>query len=258
MNILVTNDDGIHAKGIRELVEALAGEADIFVFAPSSQKSACGHGITVTAPITVEEINFPKAKRAWSVAGTPADCVKLGLKILKDEGISVHMLFSGINHGSNLGTDTLYSGTVSGAIEGVINGIPSIAMSVYSHEPKYFGPSRHMALEAFKIGAEKLDRGTVLNINLPHAPGEEIRGVRVTRLGAREYDEIFRPHVDDQGRLHYFYSGEPVVYTDLPGDVDVVALQENFISITPLHYDLTSYQRVEEVRGWGFEFSPDR
>ncbi len=254
MKILITNDDGINARGIRELVEALSAEAEIFVFAPDSQKSACGHGITVMAPITVREVNFPKAEKAWSVAGTPADCVKLGLRILKEEGIHINMLYSGINHGSNLGTDTLYSGTVSGAIEGVINGIPSIAMSLHSHEPRYFGPSRDMAVRALGIAAEKLDRGTVLNINIPHVVGDEIKGLRVTRLGAREYDEQFRPHVDDDGKLHYFYTGKPVIYTGLPDDIDVVALQENCISITPLHYDLTSYQRVADVKSWGFQF----
>lgn len=258
MNILITNDDGINARGIKELVEALSAEADIFVFAPESQKSACGHGITVMAPITVQETNFPKAEKAWAVSGTPADCVKLGLRILKEEGVHINMLYSGINHGSNLGTDTLYSGTVSGAIEGVINGIPSIAMSVYSHDPRYFGPSREMALKALQIASEKLDRGTVLNINLPHVPAEEIRGLRVTRLGAREYDEQFRPHLDDDGRLHYFYTGEPRIYNGLPGDIDVIALQENCISITPLHYDLTSYQRVKEVKSWGFQFEHNK
>ncbi|MDD2216035.1 MAG: 5'/3'-nucleotidase SurE, partial [Eubacteriales bacterium] len=183
-----------------------------------------------------------------------ADCVKLGLRILKEEGISIDFVYSGINHGSNLGTDTLYSGTVSGAIEGVINGIPSIAVSVYNHYPQHFGPSCDIAVQALQVASGKLDGGTVLNINLPDVPAEEIKGLRITRLGAREYDEQFQPHVDEDGKTHYHYTGEPVIYSGLSEDIDVMAIQNNYISITPLHYDLTSYQRVEEVKGWGFQF----
>lgn len=254
MRILVTNDDGIKARGIRELVAALSAKAEVYVFAPESQRSACGHGITVRSPITVAEVDFPGAARAWTVSGTTADCVKLGLRILKHEGIIVDFVFSGINHGSNLGTDTLYSGTVSGAIEGVINGIPSIALSVYHNNPKHFGPSCEMAVQALQIAAGKLDGGTVLNINLPDVPAEEIKGLRITRLGAREYDEQFQPHQDEEGTTSYIYTGEPVVYSGLPGDIDVIAIQDGYVSITPLHYDLTSYQRVEEVKRWGFHY----
>ncbi|MGI6727156.1 MAG: 5'/3'-nucleotidase SurE [Anaerovoracaceae bacterium] len=256
MRILVTNDDGIKAQGIKELVTALSSEAEVFVFAPDSQRSACGHGITVRAPIMVNEVDFPKAYGAWTLSGTPADCVKLGLRILKDEGVKVDFVYAGINHGSNLGTDTLYSGTVSGAIEGVINGIPSVALSVYNHNPEFFGPSRDMAIEALRIASGKIDKGTVLNINLPDAPANKIKGVKVTRLGAREYDEKFQPHIDEEGKKHYFYTGKPVIYSDLPEDVDVIALQNNFISITPLHYDLTNYNRVKEVKDWGFRYQP--
>jgi len=252
MKILLTNDDGINAQGIRELAAALSAAADIYVFSPESERSACGHGITVRSPIIVADADFPAATKAWTVSGTPADCVKLGLRILKREGISIDFVFSGINHGSNLGTDTLYSGTVSGAIEGVINGIPSIAVSVNSHKPKWFGPSRRIAAEALRIADGKLDGSTVLNINLPDLPEEEIKGLRITRLGAREYDEDFLLQKDPEGRVSYVYSGEPIVYTDLPEDIDVIAIQDGCISITPLHYDLTSYKRVEEVKNWGF------
>ena len=120
MNILVANDDGIKARGIYELVRALSEKADIYVCAPDSQRSASGHGITVSKPITLEETEFDNAKLAFKISGTPADCVKIGMKILEQRNIKIDMVFSGINHGSNLGTDTLYSGTVSAAIEGTI------------------------------------------------------------------------------------------------------------------------------------------
>lgn len=255
MRILVTNDDGINAKGIRELVKALSDKGEVYVFAPESQRSACGHGITVRTPIMVEEMKLQGAKGAWAITGTPADCVKLGLRLLKEQGIAVDFVYSGINHGSNLGTDTLYSGTVSGAIEGVINGIPSVALSIYSHNPKHFEPCCKMAIQALDVAAGKLDGGTVLNINLPDVPAEEIKGIRITRLGAREYDEEFRIQEDESGRRGFVYSGEPVIYTDLPDDIDVIALQDGYISITPLHYDLTSHKRVEEVKKWGFKYN---
>ncbi|MDD2484609.1 MAG: 5'/3'-nucleotidase SurE [Eubacteriales bacterium] len=252
MKILVTNDDGITARGIRELAMALSSEAEIYVFAPDSQKSACGHGITMHLPLAVNEVDFPKVTGAWSVSGTPADCVKLGLSILKEQKIDIDFVYSGINHGSNLGTDTLYSGTVSGAIEGVINGIPSFAVSIYSHEPKHFGPSCEMAIEALHTSKGKLDGRTVLNINLPDLPSESIKGVRITTLGAREYEKEFREHINEKGAVQYFYAGQPIVYSGLSNDIDVIALQNEYVSITPLHYDLTNYHWVEKVKSWGF------
>lgn len=257
MRILVTNDDGISAQGIRELATALATKAEVYVVAPNTQQSACGHGITVRRPILVNEVDFPGVARAWTVSGTPADCVKLGLRLLGKEGITVDFVFSGINHGSNLGTDTLYSGTVSGAIEGVINGIPSVAVSVYAANPKHFGPSCDMALQALDLAYGKLDGNTVLNINLPDIPAEELKGLRITRLGAREYDEDFSPVEDAEGRTGYVYTGEPVIYKDLPDDIDVIAIQDGFASITPLHYDLTNHSLVEEVKTWGFHVSKE-
>lgn len=252
MKILITNDDGIGAEGIGRLTEALASVAEVFVFAPDSQRSACGHGITVTVPIEVKEFSMAGATAAWSISGTPADCVKLGLRILKDKGLAMDYVFSGINHGSNLGTDTLYSGTVSGAIEGVINGIPSFAVSVNAHYPKYFEASCQLAIKALKTAGGKLDSGTVLNINLPHAETSKVKGVRVTRLGAREYDEDFVIQNTDDGSTSYLYAGEPVVYSGLPDDIDVIAVQDGYASITPLHYDLTNYKLVKMVESWGF------
>lgn len=252
MKILVTNDDGILADGIRNLAKTLASVAEVYVFAPDTQRSACGHGITVTVPIEVRGARAPGATAAWSMSGTPADCVKLGLRILKEENINIDYVFSGINHGSNLGTDTLYSGTVSGAIEGVINGIPSFAVSVNAHKPEHFDGACKMALTALETAAAKIDGGTVLNINLPHLPASELKGIRVTRLGAREYDEDFKVEIADNGDRSYRYSGTPVIYSGLSDDIDVIAVQDGYASITPLHYDLTNHNLVERVRAWGF------
>lgn len=254
MNILVANDDGINARGIKELTRALSQIANIYVCAPHTQRSACGHGITIGKPITIKEVDFPNARGAWEISGTPADCVKLGLKFLGEQGIKVHMVCSGINHGGNLGTDTLYSGTVSAAIEGCICGLPSLAVSVNDHHPKYFDVACELAVKTVKASAGKIDANTVLNINVPNLPAEEIKGMKITRLGAREYEEWFEPKKDENGETQYWYSGKPVIYNDLPEDIDVISMQNGYASITPLHYDLTSYQLIEEVKTWGLKF----
>lgn len=250
MNILITNDDSIFARGIHELAEALAEVAEVYVFAPDVQKSACGHGITARLPITVTPMEFPAAAGAWMVSGTPADCVKLGLELLEKKGVKVDLIFSGINHGANLGTDVIYSGTVSGAIEGAVCGIPSVAVSVDNHEPTHFEACCRMAVEAAKIAMEKLDKRTVLNINTPDLPYERIKGIRYTVQGPREYSAAFVAHPDGDGT--YLYAGEPVIYEGLPGHMDVIAVQEGYVSITPLKFDLTRHELVEELAGWGF------
>lgn len=250
MNILVSNDDGINARGIKELARALSQMANIYVCAPDSQRSACGHGITIGKAITVDEVDFPNAKRAWEISGTPADCVKLGLMVLKEEGIRIDMVCSGINHGGNLGTDTLYSGTVSAAIEGCICGLPGIAVSINDHEPEHFDVACELAVNAVKASKGKIDSNTVLNINVPNLPASSVKGLKITTLGAREYEEWFEPKEDGKGGMEYWYSGTPVIYKDLPENIDVIAMQEGYATVTPLHYDLTSYKLVEEVKAW--------
>jgi len=254
MNILVSNDDGIGARGIKELARALSQIANIYVCAPHIQRSACGHGITVGKPISMREVEFPNVKRAWEVTGTPADCVKLGLRMLSDQGVKIHMVCSGINHGGNLGTDTLYSGTVSAAIEGCICGLPAIAVSVNDRNPITFEAASEIAVKTVKASTGKIDSNTVLNINIPNLPVSEVKGMKITRLGAREYEEWFKPKKGDNGELEYWYSGTPVVYENLPNDIDVVAVQDGYASITPLHYDLTSYKLIEEVKSWGIKY----
>lgn len=250
MNILVSNDDGINADGIKNLVKALSQEATIYVCAPHTQRSASGHSITINAEIVVKEVEYQNAELAFEITGTPADCVKLGLMILDKRGIKIDMVFSGINHGGNLGTDTLYSGTVSAAIEGAICGKPSVAVSVNSHFPKNFDMACDLAVKACKKVFGKMDSKTVLNINVPNLLPEEVKGVKITRLGAREYDESYAPKVNSNGEEVYSYTGKPVFYTGLPGDIDVISMQEGYASITPLHYDLTSYSLIEEVKTW--------
>ena len=253
MNILVTNDDGIDAAGISSLVKALSQTAEVYVCAPHTQRSAAGHGMTVGKPIEVEETAFDGAAKAFSITGTPADCVKIGTKILSQQKIKVDMVFSGINLGGNLGTDTLYSGTVSAAIEGSLCGIPSVAVSVNSHEATHFELACELAVNACKNGFQKMDARTVLNINTPDLPKEEIKGVKYTRLGAREYKEFFRPKENGNGKTQYWYEGNPVIYEGLPDDIDVISMQDGYASITPLQYDMTNYTLVDEIKTWRLE-----
>ena len=250
MNILVANDDGINARGIHELVKALSSVADVYVCAPESQRSASGHGITVSKPISIKEAEFEYAKYALKISGTPADCVKIGMRILEQKGIKVDMVFSGINHGGNLGTDTLYSGTVSAAVEGTLLGVPSAAVSVNSHEAEHFEYACELAVEAVTKAYGKMSASTVLNINTPNLPKEEIKGLRFTTLGKREYKEVFVPTEMENGETGYMYTGEPVIYEGLPETIDVIADQDGYASITPLHSDLTDYKLVEIISEW--------
>lgn len=250
MNILVANDDGIQARGIKELVKALSEVASVYVCAPEAQRSASGHGITVSKPIIIEEDEFEHAEYALKISGTPADCVKIGKRVLEQNGIEVDMVFSGINHGGNLGTDTLYSGTVSAAIEGSLLGVPSVAVSVNSHEAEHFEYACELAVEAVKKAYGKMDAKTVLNINTPNLPKEEIKGLRFTTLGPREYKEVFVPAETEDGRTGYMYTGDPVVYEDLLETIDVIADQDGYASITPLQSDLTNYKLAKEISEW--------
>ena len=254
MNILVSNDDGIKAKGILELAKSLSQAANVYVCAPHVERSAAGHSITVRAGLQVSAVPYDYAELAYEINGTPADCVKLGIMILKNKGIPIDMVFSGINHGGNMGTDTHYSGTVSAAIEGCICGVPSVAVSVNSHKPLHFETAGEIAVKALHKAAGKLDARTVLNINVPDISKKDLKGIRITKLGPREYDGWFRTESvsgEPESITQYWYSGKPVIYNDLPEDYDVIAVQDGYASITPLQFDFTNHQLIEEVKKWG-------
>lgn len=222
LNILVANDDGIRAAGIRNLVDALSEVANVYVCAPDSQRSAAGHGISMNKPVYAEEVQYDKAEKAYAISGTPADCVKLGLNLLAKEDIKIDMVYSGINMGGNLGTDLIYSGTVAAAIEGALNGYPSVAVSVDSHEAEHFELACELAVSVCMNARKKLGSDFILNINTPDLPKEEIKGVKYTRMGRREYYERFDESVDENGNVQYWYGGDRVIYEDLPDDIDVI------------------------------------
>ena len=250
-NILITNDDGIQAKGIRTLVDALSEIADIYVVAPDAQRSACGHGITMHIPMVVKEVEFPNAKKAWTASGTPADCVKLGVRELVEK---VDLVVSGTNMGANLGNDCFYSGTVSGAAEGIFCDYPSVAVSICSHTPENYEPSQKIARTVVEMVLEKgLAPGTMLNVNVPDIPGSEIKGVRITSLGRVKYEENFSYGISNLGSKFYWYTGKPLRIAQT-GDSDIQAIRDKYISISPLKFDITDRERMEEFSNWNIEF----
>ncbi|MDR1135763.1 MAG: 5'/3'-nucleotidase SurE [Clostridiales Family XIII bacterium] len=247
MNILLTNDDGIDAAGLRQLADALGRAASIYVCAPKEQKSASGHGITVIKRLNFREVKYPGAARAIEIDGTPADCVKVGLYRLKQDGILIDKVFSGINHGSNLGTDTLYSGTVGAAMEGALNMKPSVAVSVDARNPIFFEAASRLALSAAALPIEAHGHRTVLNINVPDAPPNEIKGVKITRLGVMEYTEEFNEEYSSEEDRGYWYAARQVFTRNGAPDVDVTEHRRGYATITPLQSDLTDEGLIKEM-----------
>lgn len=265
MNILISNDDGIFAQGMRTLATALANAGhQVTVVCPDRERSATGHGLTMHKPLRAESIEsvFPASVNAWSCSGTPADCVKLALGALMEN--VPDMVISGINHGANLGTDILYSGTVSAAMEGLMEGIPAIAVSLTSYTQKTFLPAAEFICKLVTIPAvESMAEPMLLNVNVPARPAAHIKGARVTRQGIRRYFDQFEKRVDPRGKTYYWLAGEvieeiedPISSQGWPPSVqqslaevptDVQTIQAGYISITPLQYNLTSVTGLQQI-----------
>lgn len=271
MNLLVSNDDGVFALGIRTLANTLAAAGhSVTVVCPDRERSATGHGLTLHKPIRADRVDgiFHTAVKAWACSGTPSDCVKLALGALLDS--PPDFVLSGINHGSNLGTDILYSGTVSAAMEGMIEGIPSIAFSLTSFSSQDFQPAADFAVSLLKqLGHQPLPKPMLLNVNVPAIAADQIQGVKVTRQGIRRYFDLFEKRIDPRGKTYYWLAGELLEEAD--GDdldchsresrsqpqsaqnasiyevvsTDVQAIRENYITITPLQYNLTYAGGIE-------------
>ena len=263
MKLLVSNDDGIFALGIRSLANGLAQAGhDVTVVCPDRERSATGHGLTLHQPIRAEIIEsvFQPTVKAWACSGTPSDCVKLALWALLDS--PPDFVISGINHGPNLGTDILYSGTVSAAMEGVIEGIPSIAMSLASFSSKDFQPATNFANSLLaQLATEPLPEVMLLNVNIPAVKLEEIAGVTITRQGVRRYVDVFEKRVDPRGKTYYWLAGELLEEIEPHGlnlplhiPTDVQAIRNNYITVTPLQYNLTYASGLNQLQKWKFNF----
>jgi 5'-nucleotidase len=246
MRILLTNDDGYQALGIKVLHEELIKMADVLIIAPERENSAVGHAITVFEPIKVLELKEDDKIYGYAVNGTPADCVKLGLVAIYKK--KPDLVISGINAGPNTGTNIIYSGTVSAATEGTIFGIPSIAVSIGTRNSLELKFAAEFTVNLAKIiQKRKMPAGTLLNVNVPAIPKEQIKGVKITRQGASKFKEVFLKRIDPLGRTYYWLDGENI-YIDKDEDVDDVALKNGFVSITPITYDLTNYKYREEIK----------
>lgn len=249
MFILVTNDDGVHAEGIRQLVNVLRRRHEVVVVAPDRERSGVGHGITVWEPLWVQELTLEGGVQAFAVSGTPADCVKIAIDALLDR--RPDLVISGVNDGANLGTDVLYSGTVSAAIEGAIMGCRSVAVSLNGTDSSGYAFAAEVAeMIGRRLVESDFSSELLLNVNVPCIPREEVRGIRVTRLGVRRYQEVFHRREDPRGRAYYWLAGYPV---DVDGDdesTDAAALKAGWISLTPLHYDLTTFGALDDLAAW--------
>lgn len=243
--ILLTNDDGIHAEGLRKLRAAAAKLGQVRIVAPESEQSAVGHSITLYDPIKVHEVTKGGAFYGYGIGGTPADSVKLAVYSLLRR--PPDLVISGINNGSNLGINVLYSGTVSAATEAAILGFPSMAVSLaQKKDPPFEWAVPHIE----KLGAWVLKcglpRGVALNVNIPALPPDQVRGYKLTRQGLSKFRESFEQREDPRGNVYYWLAGEATAAETDVG-VDVTAVKEGYVSVTPLFYDLTDHSYTEEL-----------
>ncbi|MDY6839066.1 MAG: 5'/3'-nucleotidase SurE [Thermodesulfobacteriota bacterium] len=247
MNILLTNDDGIYAKGLWAVERVLSRQHNVSVVAPDKERSAVGHSITLTSPLRLTKIET-NGGRGYAVNGTPADCVKLAvLEILETRP---DMVISGINPGANVGINLNYSGTVSAAKEAALMGIPAIAVSQDPPTHHEYGlAARFVGSLISRVMTEGLPSGTFLNVNIPNCPAEEIEAVRITRQAMSKLEETFHKRTDPRDQSYYWQGIETQVFNHGP-DTDGAALCQKCISITPVHCDMTDYESMEHLKNW--------
>jgi len=251
MKILLTNDDGINAEGLYELYCHIKDIADVHIVAPDIERSAVGHAITISDPLRVTKVKRNNAFFGYAVSGTPADCVKIAVRSILDE--KPDLVISGINKGPNTGISVLYSGTVSAATEGTLLGIPSIAVSLTTYtDPDFKFAAGFIKKLAPKIIEKGLPAGTLLNINVPAVPQEEIKGVAITKQSNSRFIEEFHKRIDPRGNTYYWLGGEMELLGDNSGS-DHEAIKQNKISVTPLYFDLTDHKFLEQLRQWELE-----
>jgi 5'-nucleotidase len=246
MRILLTNDDGIYARGLSALYEELSKEADCLIVAPETEQSAVGHAITLFRPLMVRSATKGGNFLGYAVCGTPADCVKIGIKELS--GQTPDLVVSGINRGSNCGNNLIYSGTVSAATEAAMMGVTSMAVSLDTHQEADFTfAARFVRRMVRLIKSNKLLQGSAFNVNIPCLPEEKIKGVVVVRQGKGNVIETFEKRIDPRDNVYYWISGEKTTANpDL--QTDIGALSQGYITITPIQYDLTRYELLDEFQ----------
>lgn len=251
MRILVSNDDGIDSRGIFELAQGLKEIGEVTVVAPLSEQSAAGHSITMKDPLRV--IRFYKNGDffGYAVEGTPADCVKMGIRNIMPEPPDI--VVSGINHGSNTASNIIYSGTVSAAREATLMDVPAIAMSQTSHFAKDFTFAAKVAKALVTKTIEKgIPSGTLLNVNVPDVPEHEIKGIKITRQGLAKWSDKYESRVDPMGKEYFWLTGE-LIDDDVNEDNDQLAITKKYVSVTPVKIDWTDHETREAMNSWDIE-----
>ncbi|MGI6455537.1 MAG: 5'/3'-nucleotidase SurE [bacterium] len=252
--ILVVNDDGIHAPGLKALAESLRSLGDVWIIAPDRERSGVSHSFTMYQPIRAQKVG----DQTYIIDGTPTDCVMFGTRGFLEN--PPDLVAAGINNGPNLGIDTVYSGTVAAAHEGHLSGVPSFAISMDVPLQRDFyhfeTAARFAPMIAKKILEHKLPAGCFLNINVPNLPWEELQGVAVTRLGQRVYHDRVIRRTDPQGKEYFWIGGEKPTWIQAEG-TDFHALEEKKISVTPLGQDFTQFHAIPELDKWGVQLSSE-
>jgi 5'-nucleotidase len=254
LKILISNDDGIQAPGIKALSSAMLELGEVYVAAPERNQSATGHAVTMHIPLRCMEVpDFGPNIKAWWVNGTPADCIKLGIENLMEE--RPDLIVSGINMGENLGTDVIYSGTVSAAVEGAIFGIPAIAFSYEDHGAADMSLPAQLAREICRrLLKQGIPRNHIYNVNIPAVSSrEEIKGIQICKLGVKIYKNNFEERRDPKGNIYYWLGGELVKQPE-DAETDIYAQKHKYISITPIHIDLTAYEQIKQMKSWQLQW----
>jgi len=251
MKILLTNDDGILAEGLISLYEELKGDFDLSVVAPEMEMSAVGHAITLSNPLRVRRFKRNGAFFGYAVSGTPADCVKIAIQEILQH--TPDMIISGINLGSNVGINLLYSGTVSAATEGAFLGIHSVAISLNTkNDPDFSFPAKFSRQMIKFVTQNSLKQGTALNVNIPALPAHKIKGISFTTQDLVRQRDTYEKRSDPRGNSYYWLASESPVEESIP-NTDLKALQENQITITPISFDLTDLKEVKRLASIGFD-----
>ncbi len=250
--ILITNDDGVMAPGIRHLVKFMLEIGDVVVVAPDKPQSGMGHAVTMTVPLRLEKITVNSGHDEYSCSGTPVDCVKLAVnKVLKRKP---DLLVSGINHGSNASISVIYSGTMSAAIEGSMETIPSIGFSLldYRFDADFMPAKKFVQSIARNVLENGLPKGICLNVNIPAVPENDIKGIKVCRQARGNWNEDFDHRTDPMGKEYYWLTGEFVLH-EKSNETDVWALENNYISVVPIQFDFTAHNVIPELNSWSFD-----
>ena len=244
--ILLTNDDGYHADGILALEKGLSEIGDVYVVAPQTEMSGASHSLTLARPLRIRQLD----ERHWTVDGTPTDCVTLALNQILSPAERPHICCSGINHGANLGDDATYSGTVAGALEATILGVPGLAFSLVAYRDQDFTETVKIAKQVTeKALNEGIPADTLLNVNVPKGVP---KGIRITKQGFKDARPIITEHIDPRGKL-YYWIGELREGFRAEGGTDFEAIDEGYVSVTPMRSDLTNHSAIAALKDWNRE-----